>query len=168
MGMDVYGKSGNYFRNNVWWWHPLADYILEIAPDVAANCKHWHTNDGDGLSADNAARLADILEAEIASGRTAEYAALREASIEALPDEQCQWCEGTGIRTDRIGQEMRMPQRPIPADQVGHPRAGQIGWCNGCDGVGHVRPFKAHYPFDVGNVKEFAEFCRASEGFEIC
>jgi hypothetical protein len=29
MGMDVYGKEpksdkGEYFRNNVWWWRPLA------------------------------------------------------------------------------------------------------------------------------------------------
>jgi hypothetical protein len=34
MGFDVYGKSarsekGEYFRNNVWWWRPLAEYVLE-------------------------------------------------------------------------------------------------------------------------------------------
>ena len=38
MGMDVIGlkptsKEGEYFRNNVWWWGPLADYCMEVAPD---------------------------------------------------------------------------------------------------------------------------------------
>jgi hypothetical protein len=34
MGMDVYGESGNYFRNNVWWWRPLANYCQAIAPHI--------------------------------------------------------------------------------------------------------------------------------------
>ena len=54
MGMDVYGrnpttKQGEYFRNNVWWWHPLADYCTSVAPDITAQCNSWHHNDGDGL-----------------------------------------------------------------------------------------------------------------------
>ena len=48
MGMDMYGRKptgerGEYFRNNVWWWHPLADYCIMIAPDICAPCKYWHT-----------------------------------------------------------------------------------------------------------------------------
>lgn len=168
MGMDVYGKSGNYFRNSVWSWHPLAEYIQMQAPEIAANCVHWHSNDGDGLNATDATRLADFLDQELASGRTTAYAASRKAELDALPNEECQWCDGTGIRTDGIGHEMRMPQRPIPHDAHDHPRAGQIGWCNGCDGKGYVRPFSASYYFDEENVREFADFCRASEGFEIC
>ena len=30
------------------------------------------------------------------------------------------------------------------------------------------KDFNKHYPFDVDNVKEFAEFCIDSGGFEIC
>ena len=38
MGMDVYGRRpkserGEYFRNNIWWWHPLADFILNHYTD---------------------------------------------------------------------------------------------------------------------------------------
>ena len=33
MGFDLYGnsknKEGEYFRNNVWWWRRLADYVCE-------------------------------------------------------------------------------------------------------------------------------------------
>ena len=41
MGMDVFGnnprnKEGEYFRNNVWWWRPLADFILECYPEIAS------------------------------------------------------------------------------------------------------------------------------------
>ena len=45
MGMDVYGKNptapeGNYFRNSVWCWRPLAVYILQAAPR-SGRCS-WH------------------------------------------------------------------------------------------------------------------------------
>ena len=72
MGMDVYGKNptneaGKYFRNNVWWWRPLATYILETAPQsITSQCEHWGTNDGDGLDAERSSKLADFLRSQIA------------------------------------------------------------------------------------------------------
>lgn len=35
MGMDLYGKKplnpvGEYFRNNVWWWRPLAVFVQKL------------------------------------------------------------------------------------------------------------------------------------------
>ena len=42
------------------------------------------------------------------------------------------------------------------------------GQCNGCQGKGSVRPFSTNYPFDLENLKEFADFCEQSGGFEIC
>jgi hypothetical protein len=78
MGMDVYGnapssETGKYFRNNVWWWRPLANYIYGVAPEVAARCQHWHANDGEGLDRADALALANILQSEIDSGRTETY-----------------------------------------------------------------------------------------------
>jgi hypothetical protein len=78
MGMDVLGKSptneiGQHFHNNVWRWRPLADYITDVAPELAKKCRHWHTNDGDGLSKSDAFALADRLQAELDSGRTDIY-----------------------------------------------------------------------------------------------
>ena len=79
MGMDVFGKNpkskeGEYFRNNVWWWRPLAIYCYEVAPDIAARCKYWGSNDGDGLGKEDSIRLAELLQAEIDSGRCRQYA----------------------------------------------------------------------------------------------
>jgi hypothetical protein len=57
MGFDIIGtnattKEGKYFRNNVWWWRPLAIYIKFVAPEKLYNkCRNWQSNDGDGLNA---------------------------------------------------------------------------------------------------------------------
>jgi hypothetical protein len=91
--MDLYGKAptaevGAYFRNTVWWWHPLWTYLEEIAPELTAGI-NGHYNDGDGLSTDAATQLLSILNNEITSGRTAEYAEARAQYLASLPDEPC-------------------------------------------------------------------------------
>src|SRR5262252_5176839 len=72
MGFDVHGRApssevGTYFRNNVWYWRPLANYISEVAPSLYTD-KVWQYNDGKGLNAADAAKLALILETELKSG----------------------------------------------------------------------------------------------------
>lgn len=158
MGMDIFGKApvsseGEYFRNSVWWWHPLAEYITHSHPDLAAACTLWHTNDGDGLDAEGAAALADALAEDLDNGAVALYEAERSVQIASLPRETCRLCDGTGTRSDAIGIEMGFAAR---------------GWCNGCDGIGDREPWEASYVFEVANVAEFAKFARASGGFEIC
>jgi hypothetical protein len=79
MGMDVYGKAprtktGEYFRNNVWWWHPLAKYVQASVPSIAYRVKHWHSNDGSGLGDKLSQQLAAALEQLVADGHTAAYA----------------------------------------------------------------------------------------------
>lgn len=158
MGMDVIGKEpsaevGEYFRNNVWWWHPLWDYVLEIAPWVGDCVEYGHSNDGDGLDGEDSVRLARILTEELNAGRTATYEAGYMTDLAALPDEECWLCSGTGVRRDKIGKQLGMVER---------------GWCNGCDGRGAVRPFAGHYPFSAENIVEFRDFLAACGGFEIC
>jgi len=148
LGMDLCGKqpnneTGEYFRNNVWWWRPLADYCCEIAPQY--NGISWHSNDGDGLSAEDSVKLADILQALINDGSTARYEQKRKEMLDAMPDESCDLCDGTGTRNDAIVR----------------------GECNTCAGTGAVRPFDTYYPFSVDNVQLFVNFLRDCGGFEI-
>jgi len=157
MGMDCIGKNqdsevGKYFRNSVWWWHPLADYCMSVAPGITRHCKHWHSNDGDGLDEMWSLALARVLRTEIAEGRTAKYQDEYTAELNALPDERCKYCDGTGTRGDAIGVSMGMVEKK---------------WCNGCDGKGSHRPFATSYPFSVENVQEFADFLEKCGGFEI-
>jgi hypothetical protein len=148
MGMDVIGlkptsATGEYFRNNVWWWRPLADYCLEVAPQY--NNIRWHTNDGEGLDAEDSVKLADILQSKIDDGSCAKFAADRKEMLELMPDETCDLCNGTGTRNDAV----------------------MHGTCNKCKGTGKVRPFDTWYPFSVENVQEFTKFLRDCGGFEI-
>jgi hypothetical protein len=159
MGMDVYGKKptleeGKYFRNNVWFWRPLADYCQEVAPEICAACKYWQSNDGDGLDAAGAMALAAVLEAEIDSGRCAAYEKRFTSAQEMAPSIACWLCEGTGTR------------KPVPERGAGDLKTGLK--CNCCDGSGHVRPSETNYPFEVSNVRAFATFLRGCGGFEIC
>ena len=157
MGMDVFGKAptseaGKYFRNNVWWWRPLADLCQALAPDVCEGCAHWHSNDGDGLDENRSLALAFVLEARLADGTIARLLTERDQRLEAMPDEACSLCEGKGRRSDEL--------------------AVQHGWdkdpCNACEGKGTVRPWETHYPQDEDNVREFAVFLKDCGGFEIC
>jgi len=155
VGFDVFGKNpknetGKYFRNNVWWWHPLWEYCCQVAPDIAGKVTHGHSNDGDGLDdEDDALALARRLREELESGRTKEYERQYAAALEALPDEPCRICGGTGGRQ--------------PPPQVG---PGDVP-CNGCSGTGKVRPFVTNCPFSKENVREFVEFLENCGGFEI-
>jgi hypothetical protein len=160
MGMDVFGKkatseTGKYFRNNVWWWRPLANYILEVAPKtLTSKCQAWHMNDGAGLGAGDSKKLATFLQEEVASGRTAVYAQDYEARIKGLQPIPCEICEGTGKRTDAIGRAAR--------------KADPKYKCNSCDGKKTVPNFETNYPFSVENVMEFIAFLKDCGGFKIC
>jgi hypothetical protein len=159
MGMDVFGKQprserGAKFRNNVWWWHPLAKYACKVAPEITSACEYWQSNDGDGLDDGGAIALADALQAEIDSGRADAYAQRYTSEQEMRPNEPCNICEATGIRL------------PTPVAGAGDLAHGGIK-CNGCNGSGYVRPSDSEYPFSVENVVEFVAFLRDCGGFEI-
>lgn len=90
MGMDVYGRkastdTGHYFRNNIWWWHPLWTYCCEVWPELTVKVPGGHYNDGDGLDADDAQELARRLEAEVTNGRTKIYEELYTKLREVKP-----------------------------------------------------------------------------------
>jgi hypothetical protein len=176
MGMDVYGKepsseTGKYFRRNAWRWRPLATMACTLCPKETAGCTYWQSNDGDGLDAAGSRALADSLQDKINQGAVRAYIEIRDAELKGLRDEDCDLCHGTGIRRDGVGIVNEQPERLVPYEatyQGGkHPRAGQMGWCNGCDGVGHKRPSDTWYLVDEDDVRDFIAFLRDSAGFEI-
>lgn len=169
MGMDVHGETpddpkGEYFRASVWSWHPIADYCALVAPTLIGKVQFLHSNDGDGLKGDDAAELGRRLQFEIDSGATERYLASQQEERDAIPEEKCDLCDGTGIRTDAVGVENGMPDR-ITKMPDGTERKG---WCNYCQGKGTVRPFGTYYGFELDHLKEFAEFLKHCGGFRIC
>ena len=172
MGMDVYGKNpksevGTYFRRNVWGWHPLWDYVENVHPEIAELVEHAHTNSGTGLGARNSKKLAKLLMADFDSGKVAEYVAERNKALSELPFEDCNICEGTGIRTDALGKSSGWHKKELDPDIaiiVGRTK----GSCNACNGIGKREPWETNYYLYEDDIKEFAEFLVDCGGFEIC
>ena len=172
MGMDVYGKKptnevGEYFRRNVWGWHPLWEYVENQHPEIAELVEHAHSNSGDGLNKSDSIKLAKLLMADFTNGKVDEYVAERNKALAELPFEDCRICEGTGIRTDALGIESGWPERELAPDIsiiVGRTK----GSCNACSGIGKRENFATSYYLEADDVKEFAEFLENCGGFEIC
>ena len=170
MGMDVYGtkpknETGEYFRRNVWGWRPLWDYCLdtfEIVADV-----NGHDNNGDGLNAEKSAILAEQMKADIASGAAQDYITARNHKLASLERLTCEWCDGTGIRTDEVGMFQDMPTREL-SPEMAMLTGRTHGFCNGCSGEGKKDNWETNYQFDLEDIKEFAEFIENSGGFKIC
>ena len=158
MGFDISGQKPNaevgiYFRNNVWWWRPLAGYVLDVCADIFQEneTEYWHSNDGQKVSADTAQRISHRLKELVRLGRTKRYEEKYKAEQAAVPQLVCQYCEGTGDRKDLEPPEWK----------------AECNGCNSCHGSGKVNDITSEYPFSEENVKKFADFCEASGGFEI-
>src|SRR3990167_836191 len=99
MGFDLYGlkaknKTGEYFRNNVWWWRPLANYVMEVC--TITDTDGWHTNSGHKVTRKQAAELYEKLHTELKRGNTKKYEAAYTKRMNALPNEPCHLCKGEG------------------------------------------------------------------------
>ena len=137
---------GAYFRNNCWWWRPLWNYCKTIAPDLINDelFDSGHGNSGAGLNDEDAKELGQRLLWEINNGHTIQYQASYQQYLDDLPDDVCTFCNGNNRGKNKMKD------------------------CTRCNGTGKSTNFNKHYPFDIDNVKAFAEFCIQSGGFEIC
>jgi len=156
MGMDVFGikpksEKGEYFRNNVWFWHPLWTYCCTIDQTLDQRVPEGHSNSGDGLDATGARQLAFKLQEEINSGRAEQFVNQYEAERKAIPQEDCKYCDENGEREWK--QENGEPYKKT---------------CNACSGTKKVDSWEAHYPMELNNIKEFTEFLMDCGGFQIC
>jgi hypothetical protein len=110
MGMDVCGwkptaPHGEYFSASIWQWPLLVKLITTLCPEETSSCKHWDTNDGDGLTAPQALALAEALERKLQAGEVA--LAVCDASI--ISDAEIPvgatieaWLQSKGFGTSRL------------------------------------------------------------------
>ena len=139
-------NAGYYFRNNCWWWRPLWNYCRTIAPDLIDDelFDSGHSNSGAGLDDKGAKELGQRLLSEINKGHTIQYQASYQQYLDDIPDDDCSRCNGNNRGNDKMKD------------------------CKWCKGTGKTPNLNKSYPFDIDNVREFAEFCLQSGGFEIC
>lgn len=149
-------NPGFYFRNNVWWWRPLWEYVCNVCQFILdeEDMDNGHNNGGHEITGEKANTIANVLLELIESKDVQKYEVEYTSRLKSLPLETCQYCYGTGKRNDE----------------------NVKGKCNVCNSqyrdesipVGKVRNFDCSYPFSTDNVKRFAIFCKESGGFSIC
>ena len=155
MGMDVYGRhqigilggapnvdttsdGRAYFRENHFWFGPLATYCEHVAADEGFDTDWdlWHINDGEGLCETEARRLADLLTEELDSGRTAAWEAK--------------------LHRDGVGESRNPGLRALCGilEDAGYTTAANT-------------PDAPDVPFSVETVRNWRDFLRVCGGFEI-
>ena len=152
---------GDYFRNNVWWWRPLAGYVIQYTGCVSENdAQMWSENSGHEVDDETAKQIHNQLQVLIESGHTKKFE--DDYEKERLKAEK---------HNDKVEKELEKFCKSVekklgktnlaPND---FPKADKEKW----DEIYDKKLWNASYPFSVENVKEFAEFCRFSGGFKIC
>jgi len=157
-------NKGVYFRNNVWWWRRLADYIMEHTKCVdEADFDKWQENGGHEVDEETAEQIANQLEHLIATGHAEKYKQEIDAEIKKA--------EEHNNKVEQMLSELRLEvakvvgedkaEKLAPAD---YPKPFNEKWSE----IYSKRDYGANYPFSIDNVKEFIEFARNSGGFRIC
>tara|TARA_R110002012_G_scaffold39078_5_gene108386 strand:- start:686 stop:1267 length:582 start_codon:yes stop_codon:yes gene_type:complete len=153
-------QKGTYFRNNVWWWRPLAHYVLEHTKVIDKDQKEcWSYNDHCIIQEEEATQIAKQLRHLIKKGHTKRFEAEWEARRKTLE-----------IHNDKVEKELDKHVKDVqrrmndsnlaPKD---FPKKDLDKW----EKIYRKRNSDASYPFSIQNVEEFAEFCEYSGGFSI-
>lgn len=166
MGFDLHStgkhksETGKYFRNNVWWWRRLANFVINETGVVnKKNAVNWHLNDGHLISKQKAEQIANQLECLISTGRVKEY----EKEVKEKISRAKKTNKKVQEKLDKL-QEKAVAETNtksiIPKDYPEHLKAE---W----NSLWKEKDHNDHYPFSLVNVKEFISFCRESNGFRI-
>ena len=154
-------NKGFYFRNNVWWWRPLAQYIIEQTKVITDQKKieGFSYNDGIEISKEEAIQIAKQLKHLIKTGHTKKY-----------EEEYMLAYKKAELHNKKVQKELDSFQKAMdkkhgkdiaPKD---YPKEDYEKW----NAIYSKKDFNGGYPFSERNVKEFAEFAEQSGGFQIC
>ena len=68
-------NPGYYFRNNVWWWRPLWDYVTTVCDSVMTDYQkeRGEYNEGYEYDAELTAKMVELLDADIANNGHHQY-----------------------------------------------------------------------------------------------
>tara|TARA_B100000686_G_scaffold55651_1_gene60007 strand:- start:521 stop:1006 length:486 start_codon:yes stop_codon:yes gene_type:complete len=160
MGFDLEGERQGYFRNNVWFWRPLCDYVLTNCDGVGTpeEQRSWHYNDGHFVPSEVAKSIANQLEALVLSGKVKTHAEQLEKRRIAAEQHN----EGVRKRLEALGKEVDALGVPNLTPGA-YPQPYRDRW----EYLYSLMDHDADYPFSVENVNTFIDFCRKSGGFTI-
>ena len=154
-------NPGVYFRNNCWWWRPLANFIIEKCDWLTTEQKErLHDNSGYEFSQHEAVTIADTLQKMVDAGTAAEREEVnkRERAVAA------EWNKGINAQQDKLEKEVIKETgdaKIVPYDYPEHFKKKY-------DAIQKQTDHHAHYPFKEANVKRFICFLRECGGFRGC
>ena len=145
-------NCGVYFRNSVWEWSPLWNFVAATCDDILTekDIRLGGYNDMHKISKTKAGKIAKRLHSMIEDGKVKEYENGYKKQLNSLEQVDCNICDATGKRQE--------PPKTGAGDRE----------CNGCNGTGKKDAWAKSYPFSEDNVRRFANFCLNSGGFTIC
>ena len=172
MGFDLYGespknKNGEYFRNNVWWWRPLWQYVAQECSDIITD-KDYQAgtfNDCHLINENKAKQIADRLLGLCKDGKPQAQQDLyeKDSKPQIKFNEMCDKAANYLYENIVNKQDGKIT---CPGDMKEHDPDNYERWSK-LASMGKIQFIQTNYPFDANNVKEFAEFCRDSGGFTI-
>ena len=154
-------NPGVYFRNNCWWWRPLANLIIEKCDWLTQEQQaRLHDNSGFEFSQHEAGTIADTLQKKVDDGTAKAREVLNKKEMAKAEE----WNAGLQKHQDALGEEAKKETgnpKIVPRD---YPKHIYKKW----DDLQGQTDYKAHYPFKEANVKEFICFLRECGGFQVC
>ena len=161
MGFDLIGKRGIDFRNNVWWWRPLATFILQHCHGLGTtkDQENWHYNSGYFVTESKAELIANQLEEFVKSGVVHNHAILIQKQIHKAEKHNA----AIEILLQDLLKKVKKETGKQSIAPIDYPEPYRTEW----DRLFESKDSAASYPFSVDNVNDFIDFCRKSGGFEI-
>lgn len=153
---------GYYFRNNVWWWRPLANLIIELNESWLSKkqIENMHNNSGQKYNAKVAELIKQSLEKAVEEGLTKQLE--KEWKVRAKRAEK--WNKGIDKEMDKVKKDAILATKNENIAPIDYPENLKLKW----DKLWHSKDMTDSYPFSENNVKEFIKFLDECGGFEIC
>ena len=162
--MDTFEQEnpGFYFRNNVWWWRPLAELIHDKCGDLLSDeqMEGLYNNNGTEFDEDTALAIARRLSNLIKNGYVAELEKSTKANAK-IASEHNKKVEQKLADLKKEVERLRPGENLVPRDYP-------FPYNKHFEEIYSTKNWDDSYPFDKENVKEFINFARHSGGFQIC
>ena len=154
-------NPGVYFRNNCWWWRPLADFIINNCEWLTQEQQErLHDNSGFEFSHHEAGTIADTLQKMVDDGTAAEH----EKGIKLKMEVGEAWNKGIHKQQEALEKEAIKETGNAKIVPYDYPTDIKKKW----DDLQGQTDRNAHYPFHEANVKRFICFLRECGGFQVC
>ena len=154
-------NPGIYFRNNCWWWRPLANFIIEKCDWLTTEQKErLHDNSGFEFSQHEATTIADTLQKMVDDGTAAEREEVSKKEMKVAEE----WNKGIHAQQEELEKEVKKETGDAKLVPYDYPEPFKKKW----DDLQKQTDRRASYPFIEANVKEFICFLRECGGFRVC